>query len=150
MEIYTLGHSTRTMEEFLDILRRHQIKCIVDVRRFPKSSRHPWFNKENLEKVLKEKKIKYLWLGKELGGYRGPKDIEEVGHKPGKCIKGQAFYNYCLYTESKSFKKGLKRLIKLSQKDLSAIMCAEKLYFKCHRMIIALRLKEKGIEVKHL
>jgi len=150
MVIYTIGHSTRSINDFLDILRHYKINFIADVRRWPKSSHNPQYNKENLEKVLKKVDIEYIWLGEELGGYRSLKDIEAVKHKRGKCLKSGGFKNYVAYMNTKSFKKGLKTLLELSRKANIAIMCAEILYWKCHRSIISDKLKSIGQEVVHI
>ncbi len=128
--IYTLGTSTRTLDEFLDILKHHGLKQVIDVRSFPKSSRFPHFNQEVLAKALTEAGISYHWLGKELGGYR----------------RG----GYEAYMRTKEFQEGLKRLLSLGQKAPSAIICAERFPWRCHRRYISQKLEEFGVEVRHI
>lgn len=129
MEVFTLGTSNRSENEFLEILNYYKIKVVVDVRHFPTSKLFPHFKKENLEKFLKERGIDYYHLEK-LGGYR----------KEG----------YEEYTKTKDFEEGFKKLIEISEKKLTAIICAEKFPWKCHRAFIARKLEEKGIKVIHI
>ena len=128
--IYTLGTSNRTLEEFLEILQSQGIKRVVDVRRFPISSRFPWFKGENLARVLAEKGLEYIPMGKELGGYR----------------KG----GYEAYTRTESFKRALDHLERLALQKPTVITCAEVLPWKCHRLFISRALEERGWRVIHL
>ena len=130
--VYTVGHSNRTINEFLKLLRKYDIRVIVDVRRFPTSSKYPYFSLKNLKGILESQDIKYIWLGSELGGYRDG--------------------GYLKYMESNIFKKGLKRLIQIieSHKENVAIMCSEKFWFKCHRRFIANELARKGYRIIHI
>lgn len=127
--IYTIGHSTRTLEEFLNILKFYQIDIIIDVRHFPKSRHNPQFNKDELEKVLPETGIEYSWIEK-LGGFRHGGYIE--------------------YTTTQEFHDGVEELLNISKGRVPAIMCAEILWFKCHRRYIADCLKNYGAEVLHI
>ncbi len=129
-EIYTIGTSTRSLEEFIEILKNYKIKIAVDVRSFPKSRRFPYFNKEELSKSLESRGIKYVYLGKELGGFR----------------KG----GYEKHMETDEFKKGIEILENLAQKEKTVFFCCEKLYFKCHRRFISLALLQKGWKVYHI
>jgi len=128
-KVYTLGTSNRTQDEFIELLKLYNIKAVIDVRRFP-TSKWEHFKKENLQKFLKEKNIRYFYLGRELGGYR----------------KG----GYEEYTRSELFKKGIENLEKISIKANSALVCAEKLPWRCHRRFIGEKLKEKGWRVVHI
>ncbi len=118
------------MKEFLGVLKNYKISLLVDVRRFPFSKKFPWFRKENISESLKREGINYLWMGEELGGMRRE--------------------GYENYTNSESYKKGIEKLIDISKKKTLCIMCAEKLFFRCHRRFISKTLKEKGIEVFHI
>jgi uncharacterized protein (DUF488 family) len=118
------------MEEFLEILKAHDIKQVVDVRRFPGSKKFPHFNKENLEKVLTENGIGYSYLGNLLGGFR----------------KG----GYRNYTQTKEFKEGLMNLLEIAKNFRTAIMCAEVLWFRCHRRYISNELVKLGHQVVHI
>ncbi len=127
--VFTLGSSTRSAQEFLDLLAHYQIEAIVDVRRFP-TSRFEHFIKEKLAPLLEENGIAYLYLGEELGGYRSG--------------------GYEAYMKSEEFEVGLARLQALAQKKRVAIMCSERLPWKCHRRHIGRALQERGWEVQHL
>jgi len=129
-EIYTIGTSTRSLEEFIEILKNYKIKIAVDVRSFPKSKRFPYFNKDELSKSLELHGIKYVYLGKELGGFR----------------RG----GYEKHMETDEFKKGIEILENLAQKEKTVFFCCEKLYFKCHRRFISLALLQKGWKVYHI
>jgi len=130
--IFTVGHSNRDLEEFLNILKHYNINCLVDVRRFPSSKRFPHFNKNNLKHALLKKDIDYYFLGNELGGFR----------------KG----GYENYIKSDKFKTGMKKLLKISRKRKcrTVIMCTELLFFKCHRRYISDVLTKLGYEVVHV
>ncbi|MCX7724079.1 MAG: DUF488 domain-containing protein [Thermodesulfovibrio sp.] len=128
--IYTVGTSNRSITEFIEILKSHNIKTAIDVRSFPKSKRFPHFNGETLKELLKDEEINYFYLGEELGGFR----------KNG----------YEEYIKTEDFKKGIEELEKIALVDLSVFFCAEKLFFRCHRRFIAEALSEKGWRVLHI
>jgi uncharacterized protein (DUF488 family) len=127
--LYTLGTSTRTSDEFLDLFREHNIEVGVDVRSFP-TSRFPHFIKESLERTLELERIHYHYLGKELGGFR----------------KG----GYPAHMETDSFRKGLEKLEEISRERRSAFFCAEKFPWRCHRRWVARKLIERGWKVIHI
>lgn len=127
--IYTIGHSNRKLRDFISLLKYYEIKNLIDVRRFPYSKKFEWFSKENLSKALKEEKISYYWLGEELGGFRNE--------------------GYETYMSKDSYKSGLKKIIDLSEVR-TCIMCAEKLFFRCHRKFISRSLMELGFRVIHI
>ena len=129
MEIFTLGHSTRSLEEFLEILKKFQIELVIDVRRFPSSKKFPWFNKENLEKVLEKEKIEYFHFP-ELGGYR----------KEG----------YETFSKSNEFKEAIKKLLRKIDKKRAVILCSEFKWWKCHRRYIASYLAKMNYKVIHI
>jgi len=129
MKIYTLGTSNRSIDEFLEILKSYQIQTVIDVRRWPTSKWFEHFKKENLEKTLPENNIQYLHFEK-LGGYRSG--------------------GYEEYIKTKEFKEALKELIKIAKSKNLAIICAEKLPWKCHRAIITKELEKKKIEIIHI
>lgn len=127
--IYTLGTSTRSEEEFIDLLKAYRIKAVVDVRRFP-TSRWEHFKRERFQEFLEKEHIHYLYLGKKLGGYR----------------KG----GYEKYTQSSLFNQGIKRLEEVATQLITGVVCAEKLPWRCHRRFIGEKLKEKGWRVIHI
>jgi uncharacterized protein (DUF488 family) len=130
MIIYTVGHSTRTLKELLHLLKNYGIEAVVDVRRFPGSRKFPHFKREFLEDYLERNGIEYYWLGDLLGGYR------EGGYEK--------------YMESEDFREGIKELLEIVQKRRTTIMCAELLWFRCHRRFISDELLKLGHRVLHI
>jgi len=130
MLIYTIGHSTRTLSELIKLLKNCGIEIVVDVRRFPSSKKFPYFRREYLEDQLERNGIEYFWLGDSLGGYR----------------KG----GYDRYMKSNDFKEGIADLLSIAKKGKTAIMCAELLWFKCHRRFISDVLLKLGYKVVHI
>lgn len=142
--IYTIGHSTRPLEEFLQILRTFQIRILVDIRTIPKSRYNPQFNKDTLEKVLQEEEIRYLHMAG-LGGLRhAKKDSPNTGWK------NASFRGFADYMHSEEFGRALEKLILKAEKDTLAIMCAEAVPWRCHRSLIGDALIVRGIEVKDI
>lgn len=129
MKVYTIGHSTRSLEELLELLKKFGIKRVIDVRRFPSSKHFPWFNKEFLAQKLAEENIDYIHLEK-LGGYR------KEGYKN--------------FTKTEEFEEGIGELKELIKEKISVIMCSEFKWWKCHRRYIAQRLVQDGIKVVHI
>ena len=129
LKIYTLGTSTRSEEEFLDILRHYHIKIVVDVRSFPQS-RFEHFIGENLQRILKEQGFSYIYLGKDLGGFR----------------KG----GYPAYMETLPYQEGILRLEEIGKKSATAFICAEQFPWKCHRRFISSSLGNRGWKVIHI
>ena len=142
-KIYTIGHSTRPINSFIQILILNRIQCVVDVRSYPRSTVVPQFNEENLKKSLKKYHIKYIRIP-ELGGRR---HFPNHNHPS---IKIATFSSYAEYMMTESFMTGLKELKCIAKKYRTAIMCAEALWWRCHRRMIADRLIYDGWEVYHL
>jgi uncharacterized protein (DUF488 family) len=143
--LYTIGHSTRTIEELIAALQAHSIKTLVDIRAFPMARRLPHFNRENLERSLAESGIRYVWM-KELGGRRG-KSLED---SPNIALRNASFRNYADYMLRPEFERAMAELITLAEKSRTAYMCAERVYFKCHRMLVSDWLVTHGHEVSHI
>lgn len=143
--IYTIGHGNRAIEEFIALLREVGIECLVDVRAYPASRRHPQFAGEALERSLAEAGIRYIWEGKALGGRR-----KLVKDSPHVALKNPGFRAYADHMMSAEFREGLARLIGLGRERRSAVMCAERLPWECHRNLIADRLVAGGAAVMHL
>jgi uncharacterized protein (DUF488 family) len=142
--IWTIGHSTRTIEEFVSLLTAHSITLVADVRQFPSSRRYPQFNKERLANSLAAQGIKYVHL-LELGGRR---KAREDSHNT--AWRNEAFRGYADYMETAEFRAGMERLMELASKDRTAIMCAEAVWWRCHRSMISDYLKARGWEVLHI
>ena len=143
--LYTIGHSTRTLEELIAALRAHQIQTLVDIRAFPMSRRLPYFNHESLEKSLSAAGISYVWM-KALGGYR-KKTLEE---SPNIALRNDSFRNYADYMLTADFEKAAANLVALAESSRTAYMCAERVYFHCHRMLVSDWLVAHGHEVLHI
>ena len=141
----TLGHSTRPLDEFIAVLQAHSVQTLVDIRSFPMSRRLPHFNREALEKALAEAGIRYVWL-KELGGRR--KKLRD--DSPNVALRNESFRNYADYMLTEEFRSGAAELIKLAEQSRTAYMCAERIYFHCHRMLVSDWLVAHGHEVLHI
>jgi len=143
--LYTIGHSTRTLDELISALQAHGIETLVDIRAFPMSRRLPHFNREALEQTLPEQSIRYVWI-KALGGYR------KAVHKdsPHTALRNANFRNYADYTLTPEFERAAAELLEFAGASRTAYMCAERLYFRCHRMIVSDWLVAHGHEVRHL
>jgi uncharacterized protein (DUF488 family) len=143
--LYTIGHSTRTFDELVDALRAHSIATLVDIRSFPMSRRMLHFNCESLEKTLPDAGIRYIWM-KELGGRR--KKIRD--DSPNVALRNDSFRNYADYMLTSEFQQGVDQLIHLAEQSRTAYMCAERVYFQCHRMLVSDWLVAHGHEVLHI
>jgi uncharacterized protein (DUF488 family) len=143
--LYTIGHSTRTLDELVVALRAHSIATLVDIRSFPMSRRLPHFNRESLEKTLPEAGIAYTWLTA-LGGRRN----KILDDSPNVALRNPSFRNYADYMLTAEFQRGIDRLVQLAEKSRTAYMCAERVYFHCHRMLVSDWLKAHGHEVLHI
>jgi uncharacterized protein (DUF488 family) len=143
--IWTVGHSTRPIEELLALLDAGGVKLLADVRRFPGSRRHPKFNQEALAASLAEAGIAYRHFV-DLGGRRS----KRLPESPNTAWRVQAFNAYADYMQSAEFQKALEELISVAQQQPTAIMCSEALPHKCHRRIISDALIARGWRVLHL
>jgi hypothetical protein len=144
LTVWTIGHSTRTIEEFIELLRRHEIDILVDVRHFPGSRRFPHFNKPQLAHALREAGIRYEHLV-ELGGRR---PVQRDSHN--LLWRNASFRGYADYMETEPFRDGVDRLLKIARTGRTAIMCSEALWWRCHRSMISDELKAKGVRVLHI
>jgi uncharacterized protein (DUF488 family) len=143
--LYTIGHSTRPLDELLAALHAHQIQTLVDIRAFPMSRRLPQFNRDALEQTLPAAGLRYLWM-KSLGGYR-KKILDDSPHI---ALRNQSFRNYADYMLTPEFERAMGELIALAEQSRTAYMCAERLYFRCHRMLVSDWLVAHGHEVLHI
>jgi len=144
ISIWTIGHSTRTANEFDEILLSHKIFALVDVRSFPGSRRYPHFNREELANSLAQIGIEYSHNPR-LGGRRRP-----TPHSKNTAWKNASFRAYADHMETEEFEKGIEGLLQLSTTKRTAIMCAEALWWRCHRSLISDYLKAHGIDVIHI
>jgi uncharacterized protein (DUF488 family) len=144
---FTIGHSTRTIVEFVDLLREFRVDFVVDVRSMPRSRTNPQFNGESLPKTLAPWQIGYEHIPA-LGGLRGK--ARNVEPSPNAYWRVRAFRNYADYALTKTFAAGLARLHELGGQHRCAIMCAEAVWWRCHRRIIADYLLAAGERVMHI
>jgi uncharacterized protein (DUF488 family) len=145
--VYTFGHSTRDLADFSHVLQAHDIRLLEDIRAFPMSRRHPHFNREHLELWLPEIGSDYAWE-KDLGGRRNKQ--MPADESPNIALRNQSFRNYADYMLSEQFAAAIDRLVARAEKQRTAIMCAELLYFRCHRMLVSDFLVSRGHKVLHI
>jgi uncharacterized protein (DUF488 family) len=142
--VWTIGHSTRTLEHFIAMLQSFNIETLVDIRSFPGSKRYPHFNKENLELLMPENNIGYVHL-KALGGRRPVKKDSK-----NTAWKHPAFRGYADYMETEAFKTGIQELEVIATKHRTAYMCSEAVWWSCHRSMVSDYLKLHGWTVYHI
>ena len=144
LSVFTIGHSTQPIEQFIALLLENDIACLADVRRYAGSRRHPQFVREALEVSVRSAGIEYVWLP-ELGGRRAPrKDSRNTGWR------NEGFRGYADYMETEAFQLGITRLCALAQEEPTAFMCAERAWQQCHSGLIADYLKADGWQVVHV
>jgi len=143
--IFTIGHSTHPIEEFLALLSQHEITLMADVRSYPSSRKWPQFNQEELQCAVERAGIEYRWF-KPLGGRRHSKDATS----PHTAWQIPAFRSYADYADGGDFCAGLEELIALAGHERAAYMCSEGLWWRCHRRIISDHLVVRGWTVMHI
>ena len=169
--LYTIGHSTRTFDELVAALKAHGVATLVDIRAFPMSRRMPHFNRESLEVELQKRGVRYVWM-KELGGHR--KKIRD--DSPNTGLRNDSFRNYADYMLTPEFGSAIERLLTIAEETRlsptlspqsdeqdgareglagttsgnTAYMCAERVYFQCHRMLVSDYLTAHGHTVLHI
>ena len=145
MRIWTIGHSTRSIDDFVSLLEQNGIKLLADVRSLPGSKRYPQFNKETLAESLSARGIRYEHFP-ELGGRRKPK-----ADSRNTAWRNASFRGYADYMETEQFHKGVERLLVLAREaGPTAIMCAEAVWWRCHRALVSDYLKARDIEIMHI
>lgn len=145
MSVYTIGHSDRSIEDFLSLLKTNDIQVLVDIRAYPHSSRFPHFSENYLREVMKENHIDYHWAGRQLGGMRKP--VRATSHP---ALDRDSFRGFAEYMETGKFENAIEQLLSLASASPTAIMCAEKDAFSCHRSLISDYLSVNKINVKHI
>ena len=143
-KIWTIGHSTRSLDEFLTLLHSFNIQLVVDIRSYPGSRRYPQFNKEALQISLPKNNIKYIHL-KELGGRR-----KADPHSINIAWRNEAFRGFADYMQTDEFKKGINELQQLAIHERIVYMCSEAVWWRCHRSMVSDYLKSLGWTVMHL
>lgn len=142
--VWTIGHSTHSLDELVAMLRSFEIDIVVDIRSYPGSRKFPQFNKESLQLSLPENKIRYTHL-KKLGGRRrvNPESKNTTW-------RHDAFRGYADYMETESFAEGIAELIEIAQQQRTAYMCSEAVWWRCHRSMVSDYLKAHGWNVQHI
>jgi len=142
--VFTVGHSTRAMKEFLALLRAHGVRLVVDVRTVPRSLHNPQFNQEALHAALRRARIGYRHM-KGLGGLRHPKK-----DSPNGAWRNASFRGFADYMQTPEFTENVERLVEFARRRPAAIMCAEAVPWRCHRSLIADALLVRGWRVEEL
>jgi uncharacterized protein (DUF488 family) len=144
LAIHTIGHSTRTIDAFLALLKVHNVERLIDVRRWPASRRYPHFYREALAAALKPEDIDYLWRG-DLGGFRKPSP-----NSPNRAWKVGAFRAYADFMLTSEFEQIVREVETLAHEKQIALMCAEAVPWRCHRQLLADAFLVRGWSVRHI
>ncbi len=147
MNLFTIGHSTHPLEGFLALLAQHGIEALVDIRRFPGSRKFPQFNQDDLASALQEAGTAYHWL-EALGGRRGKNRDGLSSVNLG--LHNAGFRNYADYMLTQEFQEGVTRLLEIARCKRTALMCAEGLFWRCHRRLVSDFLVARGVTVQHI
>jgi uncharacterized protein (DUF488 family) len=142
--IYTIGHSTRTLDELLDLLRENGITMLVDIRTVPRSRTNPQFNTDLLERELPHEGIAYKHMP-DLGGLRRAKPDSE-----NTVWENASFRGYADYMETERFREAISELLRMAEHEQIAIMCAEAVWWRCHRGMVSDELIARGVTVQHI
>jgi uncharacterized protein (DUF488 family) len=142
--IWTIGHSTRSLPEFLELLHRNSIARLADIRTIPQSRRHPHFSRVQLDARLKEEGIEYRHFP-DLGGLRKPRPDSRNG-----AWKNQSFRGYADHMLTSSFSMAIDQLLDFAQTGSAVVMCAEAVWWRCHRMLLSDALVARGVDVEHI
>ena len=143
--VLTIGHSNHPLDRFLALLARHEVEALVDIRRFPGSRKHPHFNRDNLAAALTKSCLEYHWL-EVLGGRRHKRGDES----PNLGLENKGFRNYADYMLTDEFREGVEKLLEIARQKRTAIMCAEGLFWRCHRRLVSDFLAANGVTVQHI
>jgi uncharacterized protein (DUF488 family) len=144
LTIWTIGHSNRSIEAFIELLQAHRIELLADIRRFPGSRSQPQFNEGALAESLRGAGIEYV-LMTNLGGRRRPR-----ADSHNTAWRSDQFRGYADYMETDEFAQAMTRLVELGKNQRTAIMCSEAVWWRCHRSLVADYLKVRGMEVLHI
>jgi uncharacterized protein (DUF488 family) len=144
MQIFTIGHSTRSQDEFLALLREHEIELLADIRRYPGSKRYPHFASSAMAVWLPENGIRYVHMP-ELGGRRKP-----LPDSPNTAWRNEQFRAYADYMATDEFRSAIDALVTMGEKKRMTMMCAEAVPWRCHRNLVSDELLRRGNEVLHI
>jgi uncharacterized protein (DUF488 family) len=145
--LFTIGHSTHSLEKFISLLAQHRIRALADIRRFPGSRKFPQFNQDDLASALQQAGIEYHWL-ESLGGRRGEKRDGSSTANLG--LHNAGFRNYADYMLTPEFREGVEKLLEIARRKRTALMCAESLFWRCHRRLVSDFLVANGETIQHI
>ncbi|MCE9556859.1 MAG: DUF488 domain-containing protein [Planctomycetes bacterium] len=144
--LFTIGHSTHSLDQFLSLLGQHGVTVLADIRRFPGSRKFPHFSSENLASALPGAGIEYHWL-EALGGRRR----KEPGSKSLNLgLRNESFRNYADYMQTPEFREGVNQLLSWAAAKPTAFMCSESVFWRCHRRLVSDYFLMKGMTVQHI
>lgn len=143
--VLTIGHSNHSLGQFLALLARHHVQALIDIRRFPGSRAHPHFQQDHLAAALPKSGINYHWL-EALGGRRR----KQREPSPNLGLENRGFRNYADYMLTGEFQKGVENLLEIARQKRTAILCAEGLFWRCHRRLVSDFLVASGVTVHHI
>jgi len=144
--IFTIGHSNRPLDQFLGLLAQQRIEELVDIRRYPSSRMFPHFNQQSLAAALREDGIEYHWM-EALGGRRQKRGDSP---SPNEGLQNEGFRNYADYMQTEAFRAAVAKLLEIVGSRRTALMCAESVYWQCHRRLVSDFLLANGITVQHI
>lgn len=145
LSIFTIGHSNHPLDRFLALLAQHEVEALVDIRRFPGSKKYPHSHRDNLAAALWKAGVEYRWL-EALGGRRHKQRDES----PNLGLENKGFRNYAGYTLTDEFREGVEKLLDAARHKQTAIMCAEGLFWQCHRRLVSDFVVANGATVQHV
>jgi uncharacterized protein (DUF488 family) len=145
--IFSIGHSSQPLDRFLDLLAQHRIEALVDIRRFPGSRKYPHWNHENLAASLQEAGIDYHWI-EALGGRRRSK--KPASASPNQGLRNESFRSYADYMLTEEFRQAIGELLEIAAHKRTTVMCAEAVYWRCHRRLVSDYLLANNVTVQHI
>ncbi len=145
-QLFTIGHSTHSLDRFLALLAQHGIEALIDIRRFPGSRKFPHFNQHNLASTLLKAEIEYRWV-EALGGRRRK---QTNGSSNNLGLRNESFRNYADYMQTEEFRAGVQQLLAVASGKPTAFMCSESVFWRCHRRLVSDFLLANGITVQHI
>jgi uncharacterized protein (DUF488 family) len=143
--LFTIGHGARDLDTFLDLLEGARIELLIDVRTAPGSRKHPHFGRDPLSAALADRGIAYMWRGREMGGWRRARP--DTRHR---AIRSPGFRGYADHMEGEEFRQALREVLQAAERGPTAVMCAESLWWRCHRRMIADAVVAGGDEARHI
>jgi uncharacterized protein (DUF488 family) len=147
-QLFSIGHSNQSLDRFLGLLAQHQIEALVDIRRFPGSSKYPHWNQDSLVSALGDAGVQYYWI-EALGGRRRSKP-GAPDSSPNLGLRNESFRNYADYMLTEEFRQAVERLLGVVALQRTAMMCAEAVYWRCHRRLVSDFLLANHVTVHHI